>query len=181
MTLSVPEYHQYVATHMKLLYYTGIEQKLIPPAITWEAFLKLPFQRKYQCREALYKNIYVLDNYLLEKARELGKEEIDILEGFKRRVQSDFIILKCLTRYAIFIDSKTDAIYTVKALADPFDSFFQRFPVYCNTTIIPFNGSIIYDGFISTPGNICLGSGISASMNDLYLQTKKNKAIITTL
>lgn len=166
---------------MKLLYYIGIELKLIPSATTMEAFFKLPFQRKYQCREAMYKNIYLLSRYIKENAEQLNYNDIQILQGFKRKVQSDFIILKCLARYAIFIDSKTDAIYAVKSLADRFDKFFNRFPVCCSTTIIPFKDTIIYDGFINTPDNICLGPVISASMNEMYLQAKKDNTIITTL
>lgn len=181
MILSEPEYHQYVATHMKLLFYVGIEQQLISPAMTLEAFIKLPFQRKYQCREALYKNIHMLDSYINENAEQLQTDEIEILKGFKKNIQSDFVILKCLTKNAIFINTKTNAIYAVKALSDRFDEFFRRFPAYCSTAIIPFKDKIIYDGFISTHGNICLGPGISANMNEMYLQTKKQKGIITTL
>ena len=89
--------------------------------------------------------------------------------------------LKCLTRYCVFIDCKTDLIYAVKALSDPFEDFFHRFPVFCSTTLLPFKNTIIYDGFISTRGNVFLGSGISATMNEKYKQAKKNNTIVATL
>ena len=92
MTLDEQEYHQYVATHMKLLYYVGKAQELIPPAMTIEAFYKLPFQRKYQCREELYKHMHLLDAYVSEQATHLHAEEIRTLQGFKKKIQSDFII-----------------------------------------------------------------------------------------
>ena len=165
---------------MKLLYYVGKEHELIPATTTMEAFFKFPFQRKYQCSEELYKNIHLLDSYLCKNAEHLHVREVEILEGFRMKVQSDFIILKCLSKYAIFIDSKTDIIYAVKALSDRFDDFFHKFPVYCSTTLIPFKSVIIYDGFISTH-NIFLGPAISESMNEKYLLAKKDKAIVTML
>ncbi|MBE7173759.1 MAG: hypothetical protein INR73_24515 [Williamsia sp.] len=181
MTLDEQEYHQYVAAHMKLLYYVGIEEELISPATTLEAFYKLPFQRKYQCREAMYKNMHLLDSYLSKYAEQLHPGERHILQGFKKKIQSDFIILKCLTRYCIFVDCKTDLMYAVKALSDPFDEFFRRFPVYCTTAILPFKDTIIYDGFISTQGNVFLRPELSASMNEKYKQAKKNNTIVTSL
>ncbi len=166
---------------MKLLYYVGIEQQLLSSTTTLDAFLKLPFQRKYQCREKFYQNIGLLDSYLATHTLFLEEEEISILKGFRKNIRSDFIILKCLTQHAIFIDSKTDAIYAVKALHDRFDEFFHRFPVYCSTALIPFKDTIIYDGFISTHGNILLGPGISSSMTLKYKQARKKDAIVTSL
>lgn len=180
MTLDEHEYHQYVETHINLLYYVGKVQNLIPPAMTIEAFYKLPFQRKYQCREELYKNMHLLDSYISEQGERLNDKEIHILQGFKRKIQSDFIILKCLTRHCIFIDCKTNVMYAVKALSDSFEIFFHRFPAYCSTTILPFKDTIIYDGFIS-PKGVSLGPGLSASMNDKYKLAKKNNTIVTTL
>ena len=181
MTLDEQEYHQYVATHMKLLYYVGKAQELISPAMTIGAFYKLPFQRKYQCRDELYKNMQLLDAYISEHTDQLHGEEIRILQGFKKKIQSDFIILKCLTNHCVFIDCRTDLIYTVKALSDPFEDFFHRFPVFCSTTLLPFKDVIIYDGFISTQGNVFLGPGLSATMNEKYKLAKKNHTIVTTL
>ena len=180
MILEEQDYHLFVTTHIDLLYYVGHVQKLIPAAMNLKAFYKLPFQRKYQCREELYKNMHLLDSYISEQAERLDSEEIQILQGFKKKIQSDFIILKCLTRYCLFIDCKTNLVYAVKALSDPFDRFFRRFPAYCSTTILPFRNTIIYDGFISTQG-VSLGAGLSAGMNEKYKQAKKNNAIITTL
>lgn len=179
--LSEQEYHQYVDAHMKLLYHVGKEQSLIPPLTTMEAFLKLPFQRKYRCREELYSHIFLLDGYLDQNTEHLHTDEIQVLKGFKKHIRSDFIILKCLTRHAVFIDSKTNLIYAVKALSDRFDVFFKRFPVYCSTTILPFNGKIIYDGFINAPGNITLGPGITASLNENYLRARASRSVILTL
>lgn len=181
MVLDEQDYHLYVTTHINLLYYVGQVLELIPPAMTLKAFHKLSFQKKYQCREALYKNMRLLDDYTDKQKEQLSTEEIKILQGFKKKIQSDFIILKCLTRHCIFIDCKTNLVYTVKALLDPFKEFFPRFPAYFSTAILPFKNMIIYDGFISTGGQVSLGPGLSADMNEIYKKAKKNHTIITTL
>lgn len=181
MVLDEHDYHLFVTTHIDLLFHVGQVQELIPSEMTLKAFYKLPFQRKYQCREELYKNMYLLDDYIDKQKGKLSAEEIGILHGFKKKIQSDFIILKCLTRHCIFIDCKTNLVYTVKALSDPFDEFFSRFPAYFSTVLLPFKGIIIYDGFMSMQGHVPLGPGLSAEMNEKYKQAKKNHTIITTL
>jgi len=81
----------------------------------------------------------------------LSDEQYEILAGFRRRISKDcFIIPKCLKKYAIFIDNDNKKVYGIIALSNPFIDFFHDFPVVIKTTILPFNGKIIYDGFLET-------------------------------
>lgn len=181
VVLNEHDYHQYVETHIKVLYYTGKVQKMLPAEMTLEAFYNLPFKRKYQCREELYKNMYLIDSYINEHTAQLPAEEVRILEGFKKKIQSDFIILKCLTKHCIFIDCKSNLVYMVKALSDPFPDFFRRIPAYFSTTLLPFKNMIIYDGFINMNEQVTLGPGITADMNEIYKEAKKNHTLVATL
>ena len=122
----------------------------------------------------------LLDNYLSSNLDNFTSEQIKILTGFKKKITSDFIIFKCLKKYAIFIDSKDNKFYAVKALGDRFDKFFDRFPVFIKTTILPYNDQIIYDGFITSYG-FYFGSGMTSTMNDDYIEAKKSKQIQTII
>tara|TARA_R110002126_G_scaffold36631_1_gene111169 strand:- start:1362 stop:1643 length:282 start_codon:yes stop_codon:yes gene_type:complete len=84
----------------------------------------------------------------------LTTEEIKILTGFKKKITGDFIIFKCLSNNAIFLDTKENKFYAVKALGDRFDKFFDKFPVLIKTTLLPYKDQIIYDGFIMPRGFI---------------------------
>ena len=90
------------------------------------------------------------------------------------------MIFKCLTNYAIFIDTKDNRFYAVKALGDTFDTYFDDFPVNIYATLIPFKDKIIYDGFIQTSG-IYYGRNMTETMNEDYKKAKSNKEILTSL
>lgn len=90
------------------------------------------------------------------------------------------MIFKCLTNYAIFIDTKDNRFYAVKALGDSFDKFFDNFPVHITTTLIPFKDKIIYDGFIQSSG-VYYGKNMTETMNENYKIAKRNKEILTNL
>ncbi|HRH61226.1 MAG TPA: hypothetical protein PL045_11680, partial [Chitinophagaceae bacterium] len=100
--------------------------------------------------------------------------------NFTKKVRGEFIILKCLTHHAIFMDAANKNFYAVKALSDPFTLFFERFPVHVITTLIPFKNKIIYDGFFQAPG-IYYGRNIAGELHEDYKTAKCNKAIITRL
>src|SRR5690606_23422416 len=100
--------------------------------------------------------------------------------GFKKTITRDFIIFKCLTNNAIFIDTKDNIFYAVKASGGGFDKFFDRFPVLVQTTSVPFNDQIIYDGFMKSKG-IYLGSRMKSTTNENYKLAKTNKQIFTTI
>ncbi|MEZ4981543.1 MAG: hypothetical protein R2769_08155 [Saprospiraceae bacterium] len=134
---------------------------------------------KSKCRDHFLKNKGILDDYLKAYSNKLTDEEVSILSGFKKIITSDFIIFKCLTNNAIFIDPNNDRFYAVKALGDRFDHFFNRFPVLVTTSILPFNKQIVYDGFMMHQG-IYFGSGMKAMMNENYKKAKKNHEILTS-
>ena len=90
------------------------------------------------------------------------------------------MIFKCLTNYAIFIDTKDNTFYAVKALGDSFDTYFDNFPVNISTTLIPFKDKIIYDGFIQS-SRVYYGRSMTETMNEDYKKAKRNKEILTSL
>lgn len=132
------------------------------------------------CREAFLKNGRLLDDFLTSNADCLTNGQILILKGFKKQIHSDFVILKCLIKHAIFIDTKTDKFYAVKSLSDRFDDFFKNFPVLVKTTILPFYDQIIYDGFIESP-TIYLGPEMTRSLTAMYAKAKKLNQIRTSI
>ena len=180
MTLDPQDYRLYLDTHLPLLYFAGMKEKLSPAKTTFKQFLNLHYPVKFKCREALYKNKKLLDEYLQEQADQLTEEQVEILNGFKQKIRSDFILFKYLKKYAIFVDTNTNLFYAVQALGDPFDNFFTDLPVIINAAILPFKGKIIYDGFLQG-GNVHIGRNMTADVNKSYKKAKQQKEIITTL
>jgi hypothetical protein len=180
MTLTDIEYKTFLKTHIGLLFYVGRKSKILDNSIEFNNFLETDFSVKLACRDFFLDNKKILDDYIIANFDKLTTNEISILTGFKKTITSDFVIFKCLTRNAIFIDTKDNRFYAVKALGDRFDHFFDRFPVLVQTTILPFNDHIIYDGFMKSQG-IYFGSGMKSTMNEDYKLAKNNNQILTTI
>ncbi len=181
VTLDTAEYHQYISTHLGLLYFVGIREHVIPATVSFMDFLDYHSDRKFRCREAFYRNMgELLDVYIKENKGRLSAADLQILNNFRRSIQGDFVILKCLSKHAIFMDTSSSSFYAVKALADPFPVFFRTFPAMCRTTLFPYGNKIIYDGFLE-PYDILLGPRIKRSLEDDYRKARANKAIITEI
>jgi hypothetical protein len=180
MTLTNIEYKTFLRTHLDLLFYVGQQSKIIADDIIFAVFIELDFSIKLKCRDVLLDNKILLDDYVSTNFDYLTTEQISILMGFKKSITSEFVIFKCLTNNAIFIDTKDNMFYAVKGLGDSFNHFFDRFPVLVKTTLLPFNNQIIYDGFIK-PTGVYFGSGMTSLMKEDYKLAKRNNQILTTI
>ena len=180
MTLTDKEYKEFLKTHLDLLFYVGHKKSVLPKDLSLKKFLTLDFQIKFKCRESLFEDENIIDEYIASNFDHLTTDQIKILVGFKKKIRSSFVIFKCLTNYAIFIDTKVYRFYAVKALGDSFKIFFDNFPVNISTTLIPFKDKIIYDGFIQSSG-VYYGRNMTETMNADYKKARANKEIVTSL
>ena len=180
MTLTDKEYKEFLKTHLDLLFYVGHKKNVLPKDLSLKEFLNLDLQIKFKCRESLFEDENIIDEYIASNFDHLTTDQIKILAGFKKKIRSSFVIFKCLTNYAIFIDTTDNRFYAVKALGDSFDNFFDQFPVNISTTLIPFKDKIIYDGFIQSSG-VYYGRNMTETMNEDYKKAKRNKEILTSL
>jgi hypothetical protein len=178
MTLTEIEYDAFLGAHLGLLYYVGQQGRLISGNKSYDKFLNLSTQDKFKCREFLHRNWKLLDDYIAANSDRLTSEEITILSGFKKSISSKFVILKCLTKHAIFIDTKDNKFYAVKALGNPFDDLIDRIPALIEATLLPFSNHIVYDGFIKVT-NVFLGPGIISTLNEEYKKANKQNQILT--
>ena len=180
MTLTETEYKEFLKIHLGLLFFVGQQKKVFPANTTFKKFVDLDLNIKFKCRELLWEDENLLDEYIASNFDHLTNDQIEILEGFKRKIRSTFVIFKCLKNHAIFIDTKDNKFYAVKALSNTFEDFFEYFPVNISTTLIPFRNKIIYDGFIQSP-EVYYGPNMTATMADDYKKAKRYKAILTRL
>ena len=177
MILTNAEYKDYLEAHLHFLFFAGLRLKLIPKNTSFETFLDIDLKIKFKCRQAIIEDASLLEDYLKLNNKSLTENQINILNGFKKCISGKFIIYKCLTNYAIFINAVDNKFYAVKALGDSFEDFFSDFPVLVQTTILPFNNKIIYDGFFETPV-MYIGSNMTKSFDQMYRKAKKQKKIL---
>jgi hypothetical protein len=181
MILQPKEYNDYLEVHHKLMYYTGKKHNILPTGTSLKDFAEFPLENKFECREYFNEYPDLLEEFIKENQGKLSSLQMKILNGFRSRIMSDyFIILKCLKKHAIFIDSENKKVYGVKGLSNPLNDFFDDFPVIVRATLLPFNGKIIYDGFLQSYETY-LGPNMTWEYNEIYKEAKNNGQIITSM
>jgi hypothetical protein len=87
-----------------------------------------------------------------------------------------------LKKYTIFLHEQDEFAYGVRGISDPFEDYVPNYalPLLIKTAILPFKGTIIYDGLFQSY-SIMFGGGIKRSLTDTYNQSKARYGIITTL
>lgn len=131
----------------KLIHYVGKKKRLIPANMTFETFMNLPVEEKYPVRNAMYENIHLLNNYIKEHSKSLSETDKDIIRDFKYFESDTFYVVKLTKKFAYFLGK--EYVYAVHALNDSFQYFFgDNLPAMVKTVLLPFQGKIIYDGFV---------------------------------
>ena len=181
MILKSEEYNAFIEVHLELLYYAGTKYHLLKAGTSLQDFKDFPLEDKFKCREHLNEHPDILEEFITQNQGKLSSGQMSILDGFRRSVMSDyFIILKCLKKYAIFIDSESKKVFGVIGLSNTFQDFFHDFPIIVKATILPFNGRIVYDGFLQSYGTY-LGPSMTWEYNEIYKEAKQNRQLIASL
>lgn len=178
MVLNEQEYKRYLNVHLRLLYFCFCKKHKFGSEFTFEQFKKKPMDAKFEARNYFNCNGSLLYEYLQENEQISGIDK-EILEGFNKRISSKFVILKQLKTNAIFMDIDSDKFYLVYALSDPFQKMIDCLPVLVETTILPFDGKIIYDGFLIR--STYVGRNMELNMLNQYKNAKSNKLIISAI
>jgi len=177
MVLTDKLYKDYLNAHLRLLYFVGLKSGEINKYLSFRDFQNLGYKVKFKCRERINEDWELINCYLNENFESLATSDIKIIEGFKKKISGDFVVVKCLKNYAIFFHTETQIFYEVKALFDRFDKMMSGFPTLIKTTILPYGDYIIYDGFLE-PYNLIFGYEMTLELNELYKKSKEGKKII---
>jgi len=134
-------------------------------------------------KDKLWREVSLIDEYLNTNSA-IAEDERNILLGWKRHVTGDFILLKHLARYSVFMDARGSDpnLYGVVGLASELSELFPQtvMPIMVNATLLPFKGRIIYDSLLMAQ-NIRFGGGYKSSFNDAYKKAKEKHGIKTNL
>lgn len=181
MVLTPEEYNASLEVHLDLLYYTGRKYKIIKAGTSFKDFKEFPLETKFECREYFNEHLDILEEFIEQNQDKLSGGQLQILDGFRRMVMRDyFIILKCLKKYAVFIDSESKEVFGVTGLSNPFQDFFSDFSISVKATLLPCNGRIIYDGFLQSYGTY-LGPDMTWEYTEIYKVAMKNQHTIESL
>jgi len=102
MRLTEEEYNQYLRIHFGLMYYVGIQEKLIKKTIDLEEFKELSVKEKIPSRDAIYDKVEYIDKFIMENPYRYSEEDLKQLEGFKDFRKGRFWVVKYLKKHKYF-------------------------------------------------------------------------------
>ena len=119
------------------------------------------------CEAFWEKKDEIIDEFCLENPFGFDDSELELVCEFKKGIRSVFIVMEFLENYTTFMSS--DITYMVKGLNRNMDEIFSfnSLPLVVYTTILPFNGSIVFDG-IAIELEMNAGFGIDQILDDIY-------------
>jgi hypothetical protein len=166
-------------------FYINGRLKLVPNIPSADVYKTRPQEEKMKVREALYQHPEMLDDFIAENPAKLSPPELEIVSSWKRFVAGEFYILKFLKRHAIFVPAKgrSTHVYAVLGLYDTIEDIFygRPLPILVIAVLLPFKGSIVYDGLFQGYPSIFFGSGIRGNLNEIYQRAKQNGKIVESL
>jgi len=181
MKLPAQDVALFYKLYTSLLVHTNQRLKLAPGAGTPDEIMNLPLEERAKIRNALWKDISLIEAFINENPSGLSEEELGIVESWKHLIGGSFMLMSFLKKYAVFYSQDHQIALGVLALADDFATLVgANLPVYVKTVLLPFKGNIIYDGLISSY-NVMFGRGATANIKDAYQQAKAKHGIVTSL
>ena len=113
-----------------------------------------------------------IDEYIEKNPSNFTFRNLNIISDFRYGMRKNFLLVVYEKNYTVLNDEGIN--YMVKGLNENLDKFIapEKTPMLMQTAIMPFNGRIIYDGFISTT-NIRLAQDIVSKAFEDYSYGQK--------
>ncbi len=151
--------------YQSFLAYAGQKTGVAPELRGRDDFLNLETDEKATVRDASYKGVDLLSEFVESNPFNFAPEEIELLESWKDYVKGTFYVVKVTREGAIFFEEGKNAkAYLVLALGSPLEELLPfRPPVRVEAVLLPFKGRIVYDGLLRSY-RLYIGGGMSRSI-----------------
>ncbi len=183
MQLSPEDLERFYRLHQSLMFFVNERLKVVDtPVATPEAYSHLPGDTRLKVHKALLEHRDLIDAFADENPFHFDDADLAIVRSWKHLVTGTFYAFRQLKDYMVFLSSTEPVVaYGVVALLDSFEALLGPYlPRMVQTTLLPFQGCIVYDGILSGY-NITFGPGIRRRLNESYKQAKARSGIITSL
>jgi len=136
-------------------------------------------------RAVLWDNPEWIDDFIRNNDfSELNETDLEILADWRKNfVKGSFVLMRHLKKYSVFMTFEEDAkLYGVCGITDSFGEMVpcSALPLMIDTTLLPFNGKIIYDSFIGYH-NFSFGGGYKESLKQSYNEAKTKTGILENM
>jgi len=162
-----------------LLTWVNDQRRIVPPFPKPTAERPLDVALAHPIRELLWSEDALREQFLADGAADLGAAERELIASWKHRVAGSFVLLKHLQKHSIFMSKE---VFGVLGLYSPLAELIRAVPAYVQAVLLPFEGRIIIDGIISSPGvQLHFGAGMRRTFEAQYAEARARSVIRTTL
>jgi hypothetical protein len=183
MRVSTDAANCFITLYMRLLYYAGQQRDVLPPVMSFSSFLAEPWQVKLACREMIYEPWPLIDDFLTAHGDTLSVEEQQIVAAWTCFIRGTFVVLRHLKHYTIFLHSTSPPhAYGVLGLTTDLEDLLPkpRLPLGVNTVLLPYQGRVVYDGWLSVY-DVIIGPHMRRGLNEDYKNIKSAGRFFTAL
>lgn len=126
----------------------------------------------------------LIEDFVEDNPAELSEGDVEQVGSWTDFVTGDFIVVRYRQNDAIFLDwTEPPKAYAVRPARIPFTELWDEsaLPIPVSSVVmLPFEGQIIYDGWIGIK-NIIFGGSLSADIDDTYEEAKHRFGVIDSL
>lgn len=142
----------------------------------------LPLMDVIKISEKLWENVSVIDEYLESVSEKMPAEHREIVAGWKKAVHGRFIVDRHLKRGTVLVFMEDNRVFVVCGIYSSLQEILEGFPIpqVVQTTLIPFENTIIYDGIVQ-PLGISLGKNMADEVKQIYKKAKETGNLIDFL
>ncbi|OGH73810.1 MAG: hypothetical protein A3C90_02405 [Candidatus Magasanikbacteria bacterium RIFCSPHIGHO2_02_FULL_51_14] len=134
MNLHKKDVELFFKLHPALLQYVNQRLRIFPKIKTAEALRTSGVEKVTKVREALWKNLNFLDEFVSKNPAGFSQEECGEIISWKNAIQGKFYIFRHLKKYSIFLTEKRPTkIYGVYSLNDRLDEIFLELAGLCGS------------------------------------------------
>jgi hypothetical protein len=182
MILTPQDTQRFYAIWFPLLHFVNEQRNLLPSFPATYGERSVSPNDAATLRDALWSDDTLREAFVAENPANLASVDLALIASWKTRVSGDFYFFRQLKKYAVFLpQSESTRAYAVLGLVSPIEEIVPiPPPCLVQTTLLPFEGKIIYDSLL-IGYNVYFGSGIRSSLNEAYKAAQERGTFITSL
>jgi hypothetical protein len=129
---------------LSLADYTNLEKKIINHDMNQE---NVNFGNDFhKVLQYLWSNTAIIDEYVATNPDKLSSSDLRTIRDWKYALPGPFMLVKHQDGYSYFM--KDQRAYAVVSISEELSSILEKTPMFVTTTLLPFEGSIVYDSII---------------------------------
>jgi hypothetical protein len=179
--LSPEESERFYSVWMRLLKWTNDVSNVVPAFPLPSRTHPIAPELAVRVRDALWARGELLDRFVSENPMDLGRDDLGLAASWTHRVSGTFCVIKHLARCSVFLQTSGGAkAFQVRGLTQPISDFIPYPPTFVETTLLPFEDGIVFDGLLlSRP--ISFGPGARRMFNQGYAEARATGAVYRRL